>query len=245
MTQLIRSRAALAAALFLAAALPGVAGTFRVSPIRVELSAQQSTAVVTINNGGEEAVVVQLQMYGWSQQDGNDVYQPTTELIATPPIATIKPGGAQIVRIGLRRSIDPERELAYRLYLQEIPTPPKPDFKGLQVALRIGLPIFVQPQSKAAPVLRWQVEAASKDQVRVTLRNEGNAHVQVTDFNLSVPGREQPLASQQVAAYVLAGQSHQWTLPVDPARTPDATLRLLAHTDSGNVDTEVPVESKP
>ena len=33
--------------------------------------------------------------------------------------------GEQIVRVGLRRGPDPQRELAYRLYLQEVPPPPK------------------------------------------------------------------------------------------------------------------------
>ena len=64
----------------------------------------------------------------------------------SPPIATIAPDKEQIIRVGLRRAPDKERELSYRLFLQEVPAPPKPGFQGLQVALRVGLPVFVQPK---------------------------------------------------------------------------------------------------
>jgi CBS domain containing-hemolysin-like protein len=49
---------------------------------------------------------------------------------------------------------DPVNEIAYRLVLDEIPPPPEPGFKGLQVALKINFPIFVQPLTEALGVMR-------------------------------------------------------------------------------------------
>src|SRR5450759_1169209 len=94
--------AVLTAAFFMAGSLNlAVAGTFQVTPVRVELSAQQSTTALTVSNNGSDPVVVQLQTSAWAQENGNDQYSSTDDLIATPPIFTIQPGANQIVRIGM------------------------------------------------------------------------------------------------------------------------------------------------
>ena len=51
---------------------PGLlwAGTFQVNPVRVELTAQQKSAALTVQNNGDEPVVVQLQTVDWTQVDG-------------------------------------------------------------------------------------------------------------------------------------------------------------------------------
>jgi fimbrial chaperone protein len=240
--------AAVVAAFFLCASLlPGLvrAGSFQVSPVRAELSARQSSAALTVQNHGSEPVVIQLQAMAWSQDGGQDAYQPTDDLLATPPIFTIQPGAAQIVRVGLLRGADEHRELSYRLFLQEVPPAIRPDFKGLQMALRIGLPVFVLPAARTAPALSWRVERTARDQVRVNLKNEGNAHVQVTDFGLYLPDREQALAMQQVSAYVLPGQVRNWTLAADLAATPGAdAIRIKAYTDGGTVEADARLEKR-
>lgn len=41
--------------------------------------------------------------------------------MASPPIATIQPGQTQIVCVSLGREVDPARELAYLLFIEEAP----------------------------------------------------------------------------------------------------------------------------
>jgi fimbrial chaperone protein len=215
------------------------AGSFQVSPVRATLSAAQAVGSMTVRNDGTEPTVVQLQVVSWSQEQGKDVYSPTKEILATPPIFTVPPGGAQVVRVGLRRSPDPQRELTYRLFLQEVPPPPKPGFTGLTVALRISLPVFVRPAVAASPVLRWRAVRTAQGQLKVGLTNDGNAHVQVANFKLGLGGGAQPGTTQAVA-YVLPGQSRDWL--VNMAAPPGATLRIHAETDAGDMQTEVVVE---
>jgi fimbrial chaperone protein len=217
------------------------AGTFVVSPVRATLSASQQVGALTVRNDGTEPTVVQLEVLSWSQQDTRNVYEPTREILATPPIFTLSPGGSQIVRVGLRRAPDPQRELSYRLYLQEVPPPPKPDFQGLQVALRIGVPVFVLPPAPAKPVLRWQLSRTPQGQLKLTLSNGGNAHIQVANFRL-VPAGGEPLPTLQAAAYVLPGQSRDWLVEAGPAPPPGSALRLFAQTDAGDIQAELVVE---
>ena len=73
--------------------------------------------------------------------------------MATPPIFTVPPKGTQVIRVGLRRAADAQQGLSYRMFLQEVPPPPRQGLQGLQVALRLSLPVFVMPARDARPVL--------------------------------------------------------------------------------------------
>ena len=219
------------------------AGSFHVSPIRIELSAQQASAALSIQNNGDDAVVIQAQTVMWSQESGHDQYLPSEDLLATPPIFTIAPGATQIVRIGMRHVIRGDQELSYRLFLQEVPQPPQPGVFGLQVALRISIPIFIAAKLKAVPILRWQLAQQDPHHIKVSLTNEGNAHVQITDVSLSRAGSAQMLAVQQVSAYLLPGQASMWLFSVDaePAFN-DAQVHVMANTDSGKMSTDAVLE---
>jgi len=218
------------------------AGSFQVNPIRVEMTKGATSAAITLRNDGDEPIVVQSSIVGWSQEKGQDVYAPTNEALVTPPVMTIAPGGEQIVRVGLRRGQDAQRELTYRVYLQEVPPPPKPGFTGLQVALRVGLPVFVAPASAAIRRLEWSAQIRP-DGIALSAQNTGNSHVQVTDFELGLPGASEPIAHESLLVYVLAGQTRTWNLSVATDRVKSAReLRLKAFTDAGDIDTPVNVE---
>src|SRR5262245_50540018 len=164
--------------LFLFAAALAQAGSFSVNPVRVTLSATQTVGAITVRNEGTEAAVIQLEMQSWTQRDGVDVLAPSTDVLATPPILTIPPGGSRIVRVGLRRPADAQREVTYRLFLREVP-PPQALAQALRVALLISMPIFVEPPNKTAPQVEWRAARTRDGQIRVEARNAGTAHVQL------------------------------------------------------------------
>jgi fimbrial chaperone protein len=121
------------------------AGALNVSPTKFNLSAQQTTAVLTLTNQSDTPDIVQIQAYLWTRNNKQDVYTKTQDLLISPPIITIPPHTAQIIRIMLRRAPDPKNQLRYRIYAQEIPSrhPDKP--AGIQIALRFGIPVYVAP----------------------------------------------------------------------------------------------------
>ncbi len=241
---LVLGQAACGLFFLLAGAGVASAGSFQVSSVRATLSASQPVGALTVHNTGTEPAVLQLEVLSWSQQEGKDIYTSTKEVLANPPIFTVPVGGSQIVRVGLRRAVDPQRELSYRLFLQEVPPPPKPDFNGLQVALRISIPVFVLPALAAQPVLRWQAARTPQGELKLSLANTGNAHIQISNFRLSLPGSAQPWVTRQAADYVLPGQSRDWLVPAHPANPappPGAVLSLFAKTDGADEQAEVVV----
>ena len=218
------------------------AGGLGVSPISVHLSDSQPTAALTLVNNGARAAVVQLQLLAW-RANGEDVsYRPTDDIVAAPPIATIPPGQTQIVRVGLSREADPRRELAYRLYIEEVPPPPTPGQQGLQIALRIGLPVFIEPMQPARPRLKWRATRSSDDAVAIQATNTGDAHLRLMSLRLRPAGAAQPVIEQQIVGYLLPGQSRHWTLPL-ATQLPDGRLHLSVVTKPNVADVDLELEN--
>lgn len=217
--------------------LPAQAGTLRIDPVRLELLPEQSIAALTVHNDGPQAALMQLEIMAWRQANGEDIYQPSRELLASPPIFTVPAGASQIVRIGLRRAVDPAQELTYRLYLQEIPLVPA-EFQGAQVVLRIGVPVFVAPPVKTAAKLAWHA-ARRGDAIELTLINSGNAHIQLAAVELYE--EDSLFASQQLSSYVLAGQTQRWLIkPKHALKSADiTTVGLKALTDAGEISAKI------
>lgn len=218
-----------------------IAGSFDVNPIRVDLTPQMRSAAVTVRNSGDDPVVVQISVQAWSQSGGKDILTDTKDVIVSPPIATIPAGQAQIVRIGMRRAPDAQRELSYRMFLQEVPPPPRPGFQGLVVALRIGLPIFVQPrQGTGKAALVWNLDTSSPDTLKLKVDNKGTAHIQISTIELFRGSGNDAVADFSGLAYVLSGQTRDWDLKLrDPAIKRGERLRMKVSTDAGSIDTEI------
>lgn len=221
-----------------------VAANLEIDPVRVELSPQQQTVAITIRNSSDQPTTLEIKPVVWAQVDAKDVYTPTRELLISPPLVTIPAHGVQVIRAALRRKADPAKELTYRINLQELPAAPLAGVTGVQVALRIGLPVFVKPSSgKAAPKMEWKLMHQSDGSLNVGFRNTGNAHVQISDFSLLNPGSNGVIAEEQGASYVLAGQGREWHLKTSPTeKIAGNRLRLVAFTDAGNADKELPLE---
>ena len=223
------------------ALVPGastMAGSFALNPVRLTLSAQQSTGVLTLRNDGTRPGVMQLEVVSWSQQEGQDITTPTRDILATPPIFTVPPGGSQIVRVGLRKPADPHREVSYRLILHEVPPAPTANSNGLQVALRFSVPVFVAPVVPATSMLSWEATRTPQGALRIELTNSGNTHTQITNFTLSQREGGQLIAEQRGTAYVLPQQSRDWIVkPVSPP--PGTPLQVFARTDTGDVRTDI------
>ena len=220
------------------------AGSYGINPVKLTLSGQDSTQIMTVRNDGTEAAVMQVELAAWSAGIPQDVYTPTRDLLANPPIFTLPAGAEQIIRVGLRRAPDGQRELAYRMFLQEVPPPAKFGTVGLQVALRISVPIFVPPPHPVKPILHWQATRIAEHTLKVGVTNTGNGHDHIAAYKIYRAGSGAPFLSQQLFAYLLPGETHYWTLTTDVMPNPDEPLRVWAHTETGDVQGDI-VMDKP
>ena len=213
-----------------------IAGTFNVSPVKINLSKNSSTAIITVSNAGNSDTTIQLQTMRWLQDVEGDKLQPTREIVATPQIFSIKAGATQLIRVGMVTKPDPVNEIAYRLVLDEIPSPPEPGFKGLQVALKITLPIFVQPVTKSSPELNFSWEQTQDKKIRVAIANHGSAHAQILRAKISDESDEKTVFfNHEKSLYILPGQSRYLEFtPTDHEFTPVKNFLIKTESSTGD-----------
>jgi fimbrial chaperone protein len=232
----------------LAVALPAAASTFNISPIRVELNGAHRTEVLTLTNAEDDPVVVQVHVVAWSQLHGEEQLDETRELLVTPPVLQIAAKSEQIVRVALRRDPDVSRELSYRVVFEEVPQAAPANFTGLRVALRLSVPVFVAPaHGRAAAEVTWEARPLQNGEFEVAATNHGSAHLQISDFDLTISGANGPLHGM-TSKYVLPGSRMTWTLK--PAAGPGGVAAsaplpnsnpasLHGHSDQGEFSADI------
>ena len=189
------------------------AGTFQVNPIRIKLSPQSSTALLTIRNDSDEKVRFQIEAFAWSQkQDGEMVLNPTDDIIFSPTLLSVEPGTERKVRVGTSKPVVAV-EKTYRIFIAELPPADQTRMNGIRMLTRMGVPIFIQP-SKGE--VRGQIARLGVKGMNFSfeLKNEGNIHFFPRAVRVKGIGSkgETYIAQDLQSWYVLAGGSRQYRL---------------------------------
>ena len=161
-----------------------------ISPVVVELSEAHDKEVVRIGNGTESAKSFQVDVVAWSQSDPErEIYTPTDDLLAVPPLFTLEAGKEQVVRLGLMRAADTDRELSYRVFFTELEPPELEEttVSGINVRLRFGIPVFVAPLAAPSAGVEFVALQTIESNTFMELRNTGNVHVKVNEVSYQAP----------------------------------------------------------
>jgi fimbrial chaperone protein len=200
----------------LACAGPARASEVQINPVVVSLSPAARSAIVTVRNAGQETTRFELQVRSWGQDPaGEMLLAATTELAVYPPQLTLGPGEERNVRIGASTAFGPV-EKTYRVFLQEMPPPEKPDAAvQVRVVSRIGLPVFLAPAKAVEKPLLVDL-AARAGKVTFRLVNEGTVHVRPTSVKVVGLGADgKPVLERELAAwYVLAGGERRYEVEI-------------------------------
>ena len=214
------------------------AGQIATSPVRIDLSGDKPTAILTVTNEDRAATIIQVESAAWEQKEGADRYAPAPELLAVPPVFKLEAGEKQLIRVGIRQFPREGEESAYRLYLTEVPDASLPAEGIVRVLLRISLPLFVHAGSRGTHALEWQAVCKEKT-MRLAASNRGRAHAKIFDLEIRKQTQNQSLGRQKAAAYILAGAQRSWEFSV--AECSEA-VRLSYRTEEGSHDVRVVLE---
>ena len=181
------------------------AGAFSVTPVRLFFEPRDKAVAITLSNEGDEEVVLQTDVYQWTQSaEGKDQTEPTEDLIVSPPSLRMPPRSRQVIRLGLLVPRDKSRQMTYRLVVREIPEAERRKEGGLQVpiALVLNMPIFITPAGASRKLdCSWDTNPGAKPGLYCT--NTGATYAQVRSAEIR---RGTSLLGQtDGSTYILAG----------------------------------------
>jgi fimbrial chaperone protein len=207
-----------------------------VLPVNIQMAPGAQATTVTVTNQGSSQTAVQIRAYKWNQEGDNDELTPSNEVVVSPPIATIEPGENQVVRLILRQP-PVGREATYRIILDQIPPPAEPGV--VHVVLRMSIPIFAQPKTRAASDLQFHVENKDGNTYLVGV-NDGLRHESIRGIGLKTSDGRELKAADGESPYILAGSTRHWKIDApDTLTVPNNTFQLTAHSDAGSIERQV------
>jgi len=217
---------------------PARAQALSVVPVRIQMGPGQKAAVLSVTNQGTSETAVQVRIYAWNQKDGEDRLVESNNVLVSPPLATIGPGGAQVIRLMLRETAQ-TREATYRVIVDQIPPPAAAG--SVQIALRMSIPVFAQPAARTAPHLQFHIESDAERSYLVA-SNLGGRHEVIRNVEVATGDGRQLKPSSDSSPYILAGATRRWAIPAQgPIAKTGKTLQLTARSDSGAISVQVPV----
>jgi fimbrial chaperone protein len=190
--------------IFLLLATQAAAANFSVTPVRIYMKAQDRAVAVSIVNEGKAPVVLQADLYAWSQKaDGTDDLVLTEDLILSPPIIKLGANAKQVVRLARLKPADASRQLTYRMVLREVPEAgPQKDSIQVPIALALSMRVFITP-TPARRDMACEARRADAATLDVSCGNKGSAYAQVRE--VTVRSGEQVLGRFEGGVYILPG----------------------------------------
>ncbi len=219
------------------------AQSLTVLPVNIAMTPGQMATTLTVINQGDAETSVQIRALAWNQAaDGKETLAPSDEVLASPPIVTIAAGATQVVRLVLRNA--PQgKEATYRILLDQIPPPAMPGM--VRIALRLSIPVFAAPDTRAVSHVQYRVERDAGQAYLVAL-NDGGRHETVRDIALTTNDGSAVKTAENASPYILAGAAQRWRIvEQDGVPATGGSLRLSARSDSGVISEPVSVVAQP
>jgi len=232
-----RLRITLLCLAMLGLSMPAYAGLFSVSPVRIFMTPHEKAAAVTINNDGDQFLVMQADVYDWKQKpDGADDLTLTQDMLVYPPIIKVPPKSHQVVRLARLVHMPQSKQSTYRLIVREIPEVHHTHKKlAMTVALAFSMPVFITP-ADAKSKLECSVARISGKSVNAVCHNAGNAYAQVLGLALTRADGHSLANSNQVG-YILPGIKRKFELKSATASIPAGPATLSVKLDDGSKQT--------
>lgn len=214
------------------------AATLRVSPISAELTAPNATTTFNLRNEDNKALHTQVRVYRWQQRNGKEELVPTSDVVASPPIAALQPGADYLVRVVRVNKAPVRGEESYRVIVDELPDPARQRAGTVQLIVRHVLPVFFRSVEAKPPQVHWRIVNSGK-RMQLVASNQGETHLRLSKLDLSQNGKV-VYSNKGLMGYVLGGTSMHWDLPL--SKLGKGPFTLTASSSRGQVKADVTTE---
>jgi P pilus assembly chaperone PapD len=200
-----------------------LAAGFDARPVTIETHGG-NVASITVTNPGDRKIYLQNSVHEWRQNpSGQDVLTESSAAIVSPPGMWVQPGATYNLRIQLPPAN--ERELAFRVILQQLPDKSEIQSGRIVFAVTQSLPAFAEPAQPTPPTLR----ARLVDPRHLLITNEGGRRARLADIK----------ADGQIVGPGLVGYALAHSSVLVALRTPVRAGKVDIETDQGRRTVEL------
>lgn len=199
--------------------LPSIlnAASIRLSPVSIEILNDQSASSISLYNQSNESTDLQVRVFEWRQNAGQDQLIPTDEIAVSPPFLKLQPNDSYNLRVVRINPAPVSGEQTYRIIIDELPKPidnRKAD-QGINVLLRSSLPLFVVNKD-AITKLTWSIQQ-EQNTSSLMISNVGNRHALLNNLTLVdvTANKSYAIKVNTVNGYILAGKARNFNISPD------------------------------
>ncbi|TCL05286.1 fimbrial biogenesis chaperone [Sodalis ligni] len=182
-------------------------------PVDPVITENSQGAELWVQNRGDATTLLQVRVYAWRQTAGREQYATQQDIQPLPTMIRLESGQKRLIRLIKRLPPPANRERAYRVLLDEIPTPyGHPDEKShaLNFQMRYSIPLFAYGRQSSPdsgmPILSWRMVMESGNPY-LEITNGGPVHARLSKTRLG-----NDTLTDGLLGYVLAGSSLRWPL---------------------------------
>ncbi len=193
------------------------AASIRLSPVSIEILNDQSASSISLYNQSNESTDLQVRVFEWRQNAGQDQLIPTDEIAVSPPFLKLQPNDSYNLRVVRINPAPVSGEQTYRIIIDELPKPidnRKAD-QGINVLLRSSLPLFVVNKD-AITKLTWSIQQ-EQNISSLMISNVGNRHALLNNLTLVdvTANKSYAIKVNTVNGYILAGKARNFNISPD------------------------------
>jgi fimbrial chaperone protein len=230
----IRSHILSLAALLLTS-LPASSATLGVSPVLVDISMPRTHGKLSLENRGQEPIDIQVRVFRWEKKDGRDHLVPTKDVMASPPMAKLKPGSKYALRIVRVAKHEVRAEESYRLLIDQLPKRTNAQGTHVSFLIRQSIPVFLSPAAAKDSSLSWSARIEN-GRVVLAAKNAGARRAKLSSIKLTSREGEIMMQKEGLAGYVLAGSTAVWAEPALRRFAPGTKLTITAQDENGPIE---------
>ena len=190
------------------------ASQLRVEPVLLEIDAPAAAGTLTLRNEESSEVTVQTRVVRWSQTNGKETLEETTEVVASPPAVTLAPGADYVVRV-VRVSRQPLRgEEDYRVLVDQLPRAGRQQNRAVNLLVRQSIPVFFRSRELELPNVSWSMRSEA-GKVIVAASNAGDERLRIASLRLRDSSGATFSFGNGLVGYVLGRSSMSWIAPTE------------------------------
>ena len=206
----------------------------RVAPVMLEPLPGQRSTTLTILNGEDKPVRVQVRVMRWTQVNGEEKLEPTTDVVASPPQTLLQPGQHYIIRVVRTARTPIPAEESYRVLVDEVPEPTEARPGAIAMVVRQSIPVFFSDETDRISTVDWAIVRRG-DQAEIVAHNRGTRRLRLSD--IVVEAHDGPIYEQSgLVGYVLPGATMRFPVDIGATSLTDPMLHLRGVSDTGQLE---------